>query len=126
MSTSLTVFLAICILGCDFMIYVLFHWLFGEKRSRHHSFRKRATPSQTPLYYFPAKGSSPRDRFQTVRNAWRASRHDSEVMKPANTLVSGTDVESFGRLALQSVEDDGDGRPVRTRTADLFRVREAL
>jgi hypothetical protein len=61
MSTSLTVFLAICILGCDFMIYVLFHWLFGEKRPKHHSFRKRATPPQTPLYYFPAKGSSPRN-----------------------------------------------------------------
>lgn len=29
---SLTIFLAICILGLDFLIYVLFHWTFGDKR----------------------------------------------------------------------------------------------
>jgi hypothetical protein len=29
---SLTVFLAICILGCDFLLYVLFQWVYGEKR----------------------------------------------------------------------------------------------
>jgi hypothetical protein len=30
---SLTVFLALCILGVDFMIYVLFQWTYGEKRA---------------------------------------------------------------------------------------------
>jgi hypothetical protein len=29
---SLTLFLAFCILGLDFMIYVLFKWTYGEKR----------------------------------------------------------------------------------------------
>ena len=29
---SLTIFLALCILGVDFLIYVLFHWTFGDKR----------------------------------------------------------------------------------------------
>jgi hypothetical protein len=29
---SITVFLAFCILGCDFMLYVLFQWLYGDKR----------------------------------------------------------------------------------------------
>jgi hypothetical protein len=29
---SLTVFLALCILGIDFMIYMLFQWTYGEKR----------------------------------------------------------------------------------------------
>jgi hypothetical protein len=28
---SLTVFLAFCILGCDFLLYVLFQWVYGEK-----------------------------------------------------------------------------------------------
>ncbi len=28
---SITVFLAICILGCDFLLYVLFQWIYGEK-----------------------------------------------------------------------------------------------
>jgi hypothetical protein len=29
---SLTIFLALCILGVDFLIYVLLHWTFGDKR----------------------------------------------------------------------------------------------
>ena len=35
---SLTVFLAICILGCDVLIYFLYEWAFGESeriRKRH-------------------------------------------------------------------------------------------
>jgi hypothetical protein len=34
---SLSVFLAICVLACDFMIYAFFQWTFGEK----HRQRKR-------------------------------------------------------------------------------------
>jgi len=29
---SLTVFLGLCILGLDFMIYVLFRWTYGDRR----------------------------------------------------------------------------------------------
>ena len=29
---SATVFLAICILGCDFLLYFLYQWTYGEKR----------------------------------------------------------------------------------------------
>ncbi len=32
---SLTVFLAFCILGCDFLLYVLFQWIYGEKHTNH-------------------------------------------------------------------------------------------
>ena len=32
---SLTVFLAFCILGCDFLLYVLFQWIYGEKHKNH-------------------------------------------------------------------------------------------
>ncbi len=32
---SITVFLAICILGCDLLLYVLFQWIYGEKHRRH-------------------------------------------------------------------------------------------
>jgi hypothetical protein len=35
---SLTVFLAICILGCDVLIYFLYEWAFGESKR----IRKRA------------------------------------------------------------------------------------
>jgi hypothetical protein len=30
---SLTVFLGLCILGIDFMIYALFQWTYGDRRS---------------------------------------------------------------------------------------------
>jgi hypothetical protein len=32
---SLTVFLAICILSCDFLLYFLFQWVYGEKHRNH-------------------------------------------------------------------------------------------
>jgi len=32
---SLTVFLAFCVLGCDFLLYVLFQWTYGEKRRKY-------------------------------------------------------------------------------------------
>ena len=32
---SLTVFLAFCILSCDFLLYVLFQWIYGEKHRNH-------------------------------------------------------------------------------------------
>jgi hypothetical protein len=32
---SITVFLAFCILGCDFLLYVLFQWIYGEKNKKH-------------------------------------------------------------------------------------------
>ena len=46
---SLTVFLALCILGLDFMIYALFQWIYGEKRrafARQVAARKRARKEQ--------------------------------------------------------------------------------
>ena len=32
---SITVFLAFCILGCDFLLYALFQWIYGEKHREH-------------------------------------------------------------------------------------------
>ena len=60
---SLTVFLAFCILGCDFLIFMLIKWLYGEKRrepSSRSALGKHAMPSQSPLYYVPAKGRKER------------------------------------------------------------------
>jgi len=42
---SLTVFLAFCILSCDFLLYVLFQWIYGEKR-RNHARRNAARRKQ--------------------------------------------------------------------------------
>ena len=60
---SLTVFIAICVLGLDFMIFVLFQWLYGEKnRNRfcRSAARRHAAHSQTPLYYVSSRGNSQR------------------------------------------------------------------
>jgi len=43
---SLRVFMAICILGCDFMLYVLFQWLYGEKHRKHV---RKSRASNQPL-----------------------------------------------------------------------------
>ena len=32
---SLTMFLAFAILGCDFLLYALFQWIYGEKYREH-------------------------------------------------------------------------------------------
>ena len=48
---SLTMFLAICVLASDFMLYVFFQWTFGEKyraRERRAAARRRATEGKAP------------------------------------------------------------------------------
>jgi hypothetical protein len=44
---SLTVFLAICILGCDVLIYFLYEWAFGESERirKGHARSRLAAPS---------------------------------------------------------------------------------
>jgi len=63
---SLTVFLAICILGCDFLLYALFQWIYGEKRrnrlhrsatnrkkNRNFSSKEIAKPTVIPFPQHP-------------------------------------------------------------------------
>jgi hypothetical protein len=45
---SITMFLAFCILGCDFMLYVLFQWIYGEKhRNRARRLANRRHKGRT-------------------------------------------------------------------------------
>jgi hypothetical protein len=47
---SLTMFLAFCILGLDFMIYAFFRWIYGDKRgelARQLAARKDALKEQS-------------------------------------------------------------------------------
>lgn len=85
---SLTVFLAICVLGLDFMIFVLFQWLYGEKnrnRFRRSAARRQTTHSQTPLYYVSNTGKSQR----TVNRAdWRAIPGRPHIVKKSDSRVS--------------------------------------
>jgi hypothetical protein len=48
---SFTLFMALCILGCDFLIYVLYQWAFGERRRtlmRRTASRRRAEALRNP------------------------------------------------------------------------------
>jgi hypothetical protein len=58
---SLTVFLAICILGCDLLLYILFQWIYGEKR-RERSRRLAARRKKGPvLADLEARSSAPHE-----------------------------------------------------------------
>jgi hypothetical protein len=55
---SLTIFLAICILGCDLLIYFLYEWAFGEsKRIRKHYAQSRSRLWAQPANIAPAQPS---------------------------------------------------------------------
>jgi hypothetical protein len=85
---SLTVFLAICVLGLDFMIFVLFQWLYGEKnrnRVRRSSARRQTTHSQSPLYYVSSRGSSQKS---AARADWRAIHGRPRIVHKSDSRVS--------------------------------------
>ena len=70
---STTVFLAFCILGCDFLLYVLYQFTYGEKRrglSRRSRTPKHAAMSQPdarPFLVAPRRASTPRSqRLQSM------------------------------------------------------------
>jgi hypothetical protein len=85
---SLTVFLAICVLGLDFMIFVLFQWLYGEKnrdRFRRSAARRQTTHSQTPLYYVSSRGNSQKN---VNRTDWRAIPGRPRIVNKSDSCVS--------------------------------------
>ena len=48
---SFTLFMTLCILGCDFLIYILYQWAFGERRRtlmRRTASRRRAEALRNP------------------------------------------------------------------------------
>jgi hypothetical protein len=56
---STTVFLAVCVLGLDFMIYVLFQWTYGDKRSaiaRQVAVQRNALKEQVRRTQVPTRG----------------------------------------------------------------------
>jgi len=68
---TLTVFMAICILGCDVLIYFLFQWTLGEKgrtrRRRGGAKRRLASGQETELFVVPAPRSIPARRARVLQ-----------------------------------------------------------
>jgi hypothetical protein len=81
---SLAIFLAICIVGVDFLIYVLFQWTFGDKRraiARKLAAHREAAQIQTPAPPRPflvQAGPQTRARLQKVRA--RLSTHSHQKL----------------------------------------------
>ncbi|MGB2633984.1 MAG: hypothetical protein WAM58_08620 [Candidatus Acidiferrum sp.] len=70
---SLAIFLAICVVGVDFLIYVLFQWTFGDKRraiARKLAAHREATQIQTPQPrpFLVQAGPQTRARLQKIRS----------------------------------------------------------
>jgi|SRR5580700_8561358 hypothetical protein len=107
---SLTVFIAICVLGLDFMIFVLFQWLYGEKnrnRFRRSAARRHAAHSQSPLYYVSSRNNSQKS---TARADWRAIPGRPRIVHKSDSRVSR--IERNDRGDYQSV-----GEPLARRHA---------
>jgi hypothetical protein len=86
---SATIFLAICVLGCDVLLYFLFQWTYGEKRrglARRANSRPHTTHPQKgqPIEFVPARRTTAPSkypnstRFQQIedrRQVRRIERH---------------------------------------------------
>jgi hypothetical protein len=84
---SLTIFLAICILGMDFMIFVLFKWLYGEKkrkRLRRSARRTHSAGSQPPVHYVYGSGKS---QTRTDRASLRVIPGRPRIVNKTSTAV---------------------------------------
>lgn len=67
---SATVFLAICILGCDALLYFLFQWTYGEKRRGLVGKRKSNAATGKSRHSQPVEfvsARSPHKRMRTAR-----------------------------------------------------------
>jgi hypothetical protein len=91
---SLTLFFAVCILGLDFMIFVLFKWLYGEKTRNRFG---RSAP-RTPVYYVSGRGNS---QTSVARAGWRAIPGRPRAVGKSNTAVSRIE---------QPLERNGSGK----------------
>jgi hypothetical protein len=67
---SLTVFIAICVLGLDFLLYVLFQWTYADKRralQRKVSAQRKAMKIRPFVVDSPKAGPLTRARLERVR-----------------------------------------------------------
>jgi len=94
---SATLFLAFCILGCDFLLYFLYQWTYGERR-RGLSRKSRAPkiamgqPDARPFLVASRKGA-----------AGGVQRYGSMRRRTANQEVGGhvqvSEVRAYRRIA---------------------------
>jgi hypothetical protein len=84
---SLTIFIALCVLGCDVLIYILYQWAFGESRRIREgraAARRRAEAAKDPHSHLVGRqgrgsGESPVIELEVKR---RKTASDSGVTNP--------------------------------------------
>ncbi len=61
---SLSTFFALCILGCDFLIFILFQWVYSDKRRLRHirSLRQAGGQGKSPKLPLIPASTSPAPR----------------------------------------------------------------
>ena len=95
---GLTVFFALCILGLDFMIYVLFKFLYGDRRRliarRVAEQRKAALNEASGLFLVPAKKTSPLPQEPHLERAVSRGSYRTRTALPHRR---GTTVLKFRR-----------------------------
>ena len=67
---STTVFLAVCILGCDLLLYILYEWTYGERRrglSRRTRSRKTMVERQNVEPFLAASRKRAAETKQNMR-----------------------------------------------------------
>ena len=83
---SLTIFLALCILGLDFMIYVLFKLLYGDRRSaiarRVAAQREAARAEAAGLIFLPARKNAQAQQEPIHSAGSRVASIDSRKFLP--------------------------------------------
>jgi hypothetical protein len=86
---SLYVFLALCILGLDFMIYVLFKLLYGDRRSviarRVAAQREAARAEAAGLIFVPARKNAQAQQEPNHSPGSRVSTIDSRKLFPRSS-----------------------------------------
>jgi|ERR1700722_982564 len=88
---SVTLFLALCILGCDFLLYVLYQFTYGEKRrglSRRSKASKHATITQPDARPF----------LVASRRGATARGHQLRSMRRRTTREEVTDPSQFSEI----------------------------
>jgi len=84
---SATLFLAFCILGCDFLLYFLFQWTYGEKR--------RGLSRRTPKPMSPMNQPDARPFLVASR---KTATGGAQRIQSASRLSANRDVSDLGHL----------------------------
>jgi hypothetical protein len=94
---SATVFLAFCILGCDFLLYVLYQFTYGEKRrglSRRSAAPKQAAMNQPDARPFLVSSR----RSATARSKRLSSMRLQTARGDVTDLGQSGEVRAYRRI----------------------------